>query len=594
MLSGYMNELLLSLQDASAFLMVSPAYERAKWDGVGEAVRLNILRAGQQYKGAAVPPLTLSAYRQYGKDGDATVYNLAYQMRRDGLKALALAYCVRPEEETLQRLADYIWAICEESTWTLPQHNPHARGEETAALPNVLSPWIDAPAAQTAADLAVVCQLAEEDFMRELPGLSERIELEVRSRIIQPFLARNEMEYLCGPKSEALNALSGIMMAFLTFERDRKRRWQCMRKAWQLLDKLLMQLPPDGSAPGGLNAWQETAEPVTDCLTMACYATQGRVDARREMLVQLLCHYPVLCHIGDGWFVNPGESSMRPELDGVALYRIGVAVRDAALCDLGAHLHQQKPYAGEKNQPLIHMVFDALTRGRIEREKVRPPYRKQGYLSESQLFTARMAEDETGALAAAMTGGSNGTLGCHPDAGDILLFAGGDPVLVDAGFLKDTEFHNLPTIDGQGQEYGAQRRATDASARLEEPYAMASVNLASAYPSKVQTWQRTLMLNREDGGVQLMEVFDLRDRAQVEFHFLTPCPVSLGSGYAQLREVRLKWDAALEATVDEIPVRDQMAREMFGDTLYRLTLSVPEPVQHGQYTFVFHALRTFG
>ena len=61
---------------------------------------------------------------------------------------------------------------------------------------------------------------------------------------------------------------------------------------------------------------------------------------------------------------------------------------------------------------------------------------------------------------------------------------------------------------------------------------MLSMNLACAYPPAAQlvSWQRTWMLAPSEGGLRLMDVFDLDAPGQVAFRFITPSMPRVQSG----------------------------------------------------------------
>lgn len=595
MLERYLDQLLFEMQEAAAFQLTPSIDDRAAWERLPDDWRRQLTREGERALKEPVPALYASDYMRFQRKGHRSAYSMPYLARRDLLSALVMSMAIRPDEQTEMRIADLIWAITEESSWVLPPNSPLSMGENSLPLPDIYEPLVDSAAANTALDLCLTVHLMGERLYNITPQLIQRIEYEIERRIIEPFLAARDMDWMCGSKSDAAVCLRGVLCAFLTFEADNQRRWQCMRKAWALLDRVLTALPQDGSIPGGVTAWLETVGPIMDCLNMVRTATSKRVDVRREMQLQLMCHYPVLCHIAQGWFVNPGAQSMRPSLSGPAMYRMGMAVRDGALCDLGAFLFKTQG-EGEKEPLLMHRCLNSLLRARLEQEKGTPPFRMQGYLNAQELMVARMREDDERGLALAVHGGNNGQIGGHLDVGDVMLFAHGQPVLVDAGWLDDTSFHSIPTVGSIEQITGSMSRAEDVACRLENEYAMLSMNLASLYPSEahIMNWQRSALYNRVDGTVQLIEVFDLNAFETVHFHFITPCKPTLGDRFAQLGPVRLRWEDGLKAEAEPIEQKTEPYKTMFGGMLYRLTLTTEQPVDGGEYTFALNALRTFG
>lgn len=595
MLERYLDQLLFEMKDASIFQLAPSSEDRAAWERLPEDYRRRLAVEAERIMEQPIPALYASDYMRFQRRGHRSAYASPAGMRRDMLSGLIMGQAARPSEQADNRIVDLIWAICEESSWVLPTNNPLSIGEDSLPLPDVYEPLVDAGAANTALDLCMAAQIAGERLYAITPQLLRRVAYELDRRIITPFLTARDMDWMCGSKTEAAACLRGVMIAFLSFEQDGKRRWQCMRKAWATLDWIMTRLPGDGSTPGGVSAWLETVCPIMDCLEMARTATGGRIDLRRELQVQLMCHYPVLCHVAQGWFVNPGARSMKPELSGPAMYRLGMTVRDGALCDMGAYLYRTQG-EGPREELLMHRCQNALLRARLEAERGSPPFRMQGYLNAQELMIARRQEDDEKGLALAVHGGSNGQIGGHLDVGDLMLFAHGQPVLVDAGAFEETEFHSLPVVGDCGQASGAQRRSEDVACRLEDDYAVLSMNLAGAYSPEAQimNWQRSAVYNRDEGTVQLIDVFDLGSFETVRFHFMTPCKPVLGERFAQLGPARMRWEDGLTASFREIEVKEEPWAALWGGVLYQLTLTTAEPVDRGEYTFTINALRTFG
>ena len=595
MLEKYLDELLFEMREAAVFQLAPSSGDRASWDRLPDDCRRQLDREAERALKETIPALYASDYMRFQRKGNRSAYSMPYLARREQLTALVMGAASRPDEHLDAKIADLIWAVSEESSWVLPPNSPLSLGENSLPLPDIYEPLVDSAAANTALDLCMAVHIIGERLYVLTPQLLQRIEYEIDRRIITPFLAARDLDWMCGSKNDTAVCLRGAMASFFTFERDGRRRWQCMRKAWGILDRLLMNLPQDGSIPGGVSQWQSTVEPIMDCLNMVRAATGNRIDLRREMQIQLMCHYPVLCHIAQGWFVNPGPQSMRPELSGPAMYRLGVAVRDSALCDLGAFLFRTQG-EGAKEPLLLHRCQNALLRARLEQEKGSPPFRMHGYLNAQELMLSRMNEDDERGLALAVHGGNNGQVGGHLDVGDIILFAHGQPVLVDAGWLDDTSFHSIPTVENFEQANGVMHRAEDLNVQLEEKYDMMSMNLANMYPpeARIMNWQRSAVYKRTDGTVELIDIFDLDGFQTVHFHFMTPCKPVLGERFAQLGPVRLRWQEGLTAETETIELKDEPWKSLWSGSLYRLTLTTEQPVDGGEYMFTLNALRTFG
>ena len=117
----------------------------------------------------------------------AADYEANRRVRRTMLRDLVLGSCVAPDGRYDLKLADVVWAICEETSWLLPQNNPLTLGRKGLPLPDPYSHRVDAAAAETAADLALAVQMAASRLDAVSTQLYERIELKTilfNSRVI--------------------------------------------------------------------------------------------------------------------------------------------------------------------------------------------------------------------------------------------------------------------------------------------------------------------------------------------------------------------------------------------------------------------------
>jgi hypothetical protein len=69
-----------------------------------------------------IPDVPYSLYRQFVLTGNRSNFEARFFLRRRNLAAAALGQFLRPRPELLDAVHDYLWAICEESTWILPAH----------------------------------------------------------------------------------------------------------------------------------------------------------------------------------------------------------------------------------------------------------------------------------------------------------------------------------------------------------------------------------------------------------------------------------------------------------------------------------------
>ena len=121
--------------------------------------------------------LRYSDYKRYwGKEGNTNIYKGAYFTRRFALNASAFLSLIYPEEEKyLVRLMDQIYAICDEYSWCLPEHQGKLEQNDNKR--------VDIFAAETGFALAEIYTMLGD---RLEPLIKNRIIAEIDRRIVDP------------------------------------------------------------------------------------------------------------------------------------------------------------------------------------------------------------------------------------------------------------------------------------------------------------------------------------------------------------------------------------------------------------------------
>ena len=199
-------------------------------------------------------------------------------------------------------------------------------------------------------------------------------------------------------------------------------------------------------------------------------------------------------------------------------------------------------------------------------------------------------------------GGHNGESHNHNDVGSFMLYAGDEPLIVDAGNMTYTQktfsdarytlwnvraaWHNVPLIGGREQQPG---RAHAARAVRPTPDGL-ELDIAPAYGPEagVKTCLRNLALEAGPE-LRLRERIELDAPREVTWVFLLrERPVPAGSGCVRAGRLRLRFDSDLQARVEERPVDDPRMARCFRGSLYRLMLQAPPAARHDR-TFTAQA-----
>ena len=207
-----------------------------------------------------------------------------------------------------------------------------------------------------------------------------------------------------------------------------------------------------------------------------------------------------------------------------------------------------------------------------------------------QVFAWRKA-----GLYAAIKGGNNGESHNHNDIGTFVVYADGQPIVVDMGnklytaktfgpdryTLDNTRSmnHNVPLIGDTEQVEGRERCARNVVANENG----VQMDIAGAYPEDagVKSIRRAFAVG--DGEVQIHDVIELENAQEVTWVFMLRKPPKLAAGQVTFGPLTLRHDAALEQSVTEMPVTDVRLKKNFPGSLWRLALKAKAGVSFEQH-----------
>jgi hypothetical protein len=590
------------------------AGDRAAWAQVPADVAAALVARADAWLGAEWPQLPASLFLEFAENGNRTHYEQRYFERRSRLAGLVLAECVQGRGRYLHAIADGVWHVCEETFWGLPAHSGIQR--RGVGLPDAGEPVIDLFAAETGVTLAYVHELVGDQLRTVSPLLPERIAAEVKRRILDPGLARDDFKWMgLKDKKEPLNnwtswIASSWLEANLLLEPAPERRIAATLKICGCLDGFLEDYSDDGACEEGPGYWTMSAGPYLDSLVALDSATAGAVKLTADPFVRRMGHYVLDVHVAGDWYVNYGDAHAQVHHSPPLLHRFGRATGDADLAAFGAFRAPARGIALSDQGRLARDVADVLEVARMRATAGRDALQRAAWYPALGLMTARAQGGSGRGFFLAVQAASNARSHGHHDSGSFIVFHDGRPVFVDPGveaytaktFSKDryaiwtmqSGWHNLPLVDGRMQR-GRDARDRASRVRVDDgPRATGmTMDLATAYGPEagIQTWERRIALDRDAGTVNLRETFALDRPAPVALVFVTPRrPDTAQAGVVALpadqasggRTVYLKFDArALRADVERLPLDDAGLKHEWGDALYRIRLASAQPLGAG-------------
>jgi len=596
--------------------MPYPAYaDRAGWDKfLGELKGLYIQK-GETYLGYDWQYVKTSYYLAFETTGDRMVMQNPYEANIDAVGYLLRAELAEGKGRFIPDLIDGVICFCEMTSWALSAHLV-SHQSSGRSVPDIDEPVVALRQSKVAEMLAWVWYYFHDEFDKTSPVIARRLRHELQVRMLDPFMARSDFWWMgLQDKGRTLNNWTvccsfNAMMCFMLLENDADRLADGVWKSMLCVDQLLNYAPADGACDEGPSYWKGNAGMVINYLSALQRITGGKVAALRDPFVRRMAEFYVHSCVGDEWLVSFADAHARnANTSYPVLYRFGADVQSPllkAFAARGVRLQGKVDFVSDMTPCFysIYQEFEVLPYCE-EMQHYREPVNRPScvWYPEAQFCYL----DNQHGLFLATKGGHNGESHNHNDVGSGVLFIDATPILADAGvgvytrqtFDKDrytiwnmqSQYHNLPTINGVMQRDGNRFRATDVKADTRR--LSFSADIAAAYPeeAKVKSWVRAYRLGKSE--LVIDDQFSLIEaKAPNTVNFLTwgkPSVAQEGVIAIQTEQLtaHLTYDAhQFTAAIEEIPLNDRILAHSWGPMLYRVVLTARQQPLDGSYRFV--------
>ena len=607
-LSGF----LLSREDYKPFPTIE---ERKKWDELPPILKKFWIHKGEGKINYSWPTITATQYMDYSRTGNRNIYDTASWNRRQDLASLVISECIENQGRFMDDIVNGIWCICEETFWGIPGHGYMMRRQDL--LPDVSDQIVELFSSETAALLAWTYFLLKNKLDSISIMVSERIHLEVKKRILDPYLNRTDFWWMGFNQERMLNnwnpwCNSNCLSAFLLLEDDPKRRVRAVAKTMQSLDNYIRRLHSDGGCEEGPKYWIYAGGKLFDCLELLYGVSSGKIDVYQEPLIQQMGCYLYKAFIDDSFYANFADSSAKVHIPAELAYRFGRRIGDDRLSGLGAMvLRQRREESTVDEFSAIFRLLPALFNyTEIEKYTGKTPYIRDAWLDGIQFMASREQEGSPKGLYLAAKGGHNDESHNHNDIGNFIIYCDGAPMIIDPGvvpytsksFFKErytiwtmqSSYHNLPIVNEVQQQAGRQYKADDVNYHLEDTLASLSMNIAGAYPdsAEIKSWKRTMSLIRNPHPyIEIRDNFELNHATNdITLILMTPhLPQIEGIESIVLKDknhnkIIIRYNAEIfVVSTDLIPLEDDVMREVWGNQLYRLKLKAITATNLAEY-----------
>ena len=548
--------------------------------------------AAERLLGEPVPALPATLYMEYYRTGNRTHYEAPYFARRNAVQTLLAAELTERAGRFTDLLVDYLWAVCEESTWVIPAHNAPSHGNPINCLPDAFDlgadddmRHIDLFSAATGAMMAWVYVLGGEILDPVTPVIRRRILDLLRARIFHPYYTvTGGANWWMGDRGETLNnwtpwIVSNVLTAVMLCEEDDGHRAWAVDRSMTLLDRFTRFYPEDGGCDEGPGYWGVAGASYFDCAEILSDMTGGEIDVTGHPFVGKMCNYIADFRLAGRVWANFADASHYAGADRTLAARMGRKIGSPKLT----------AYAAEKGPDGFHRFVPGSTMYRALRNLIEP------YPEEIPEVTAADAVfyPSLGVMIAkrdgfelAAKGGHNAESHNHNDVGSFLLFRGETPVFLDPGveaYSKDTFsskrytlwtmrslYHNLPALNGCEQKPGGEYRAEILSCTD----GVMETELKKAYPPEAGVESYRRRVGFDEAGFFCEDRIVFREPGRADFTLMCRESPEFDGHAFRLAEggVMAEFDGSLTPAVDAVGLEDKLQREWATDALARVRL----------------------
>lgn len=595
----------------------SPAEWKASYP---DSLLQHIIREGEAALNTEYPVVSASMAMDYMRNGDSKIrYEKNFFNRRELLWSVAMAESVEGRGRFTDKIIDGVWAVCEETFWgsTSVLHMQKAG----KGLPDAEDPVVDLYASETASLLGWIDYFNGAALDKVSPLIRRRMRYEVGRRVFTPMLTAKYF-YLTNekPNNWAPWIMSNYIHAQLIFETDEGKRAKAIAYGLHIIDKYLNGLGDDGGSDEGPGYWFRGPVCVFDALNILDDASGGKINVYDHPYIKKLGSYIYRVHIAGNNYINMGDAVPSKTPDALVLFRYGKAVKDETLLNFGSWAYHtsyntsEAPYVNGSRNSKARTLYNMEAIKACSDYKFKQPELSDSWISDIQIMSARAKNG----LFVAAYGGNNGKNHNHNDVGNVLIYDGDKPVIIDLGagaytsktfsdkrytlWFNTSPYHNLPTINGSGEATGKLYAAKNVVYNRGTAKSSVSMDIAGAYAPEtgVRKWIREVSMDKKQGVISIRDDYALTQPPEtLEQTFMTVCATDLSvPGKVRFllpgnKAVNLRYDAGLwdikKEKMDLSTTESNKFRETWADKdIWRILLICRSKQTAGVSQYIFN------
>lgn len=593
-----------------------PTYtDRAGWNQFLGDYKKDIISQGEKQLGYEWKTIKATDYMEYERSGNRRIMEDPLGANNTAIGALVLAEMAEGKGRFIDEIINGVLQACEMTSWSLSAHLTSAQHTHRA-FPDYREDIMDLVSGNMSQMLAWTYHFLHREFDKTDPAISVRLRHELQKRELDPYMLRSDFWWMAfdyKPEDMVNNwnpwCNFNALTCFLLLENDRDKLAEAVLRTMVSTDKFLNYVKADGACEEGPSYWGHAAGKLYDYLQMLSFGTGGKISLFDLPQIRYMGEYIVRSYIGNGWVVNFADASARGGGEIPLIYRYGVAVGSDMMKGYAAQMNRKTPVKPATN-------WLDMFRG-LETLRFLPALKEETTTYTTATYTWYPETEfcyfsNKNGLFIAAKGGYNNESHNHNDAGTFSLYFNTIPMLIDAGvgtytrqtfsnerysiWTMQSNYHNLPMINGVAQKFGSEYKATDV--KVDPKKQTFSANIATAYPTEagVEKWIRSYHLEKQ--ALKIEDSFVLnKNIAPNHINFLTWGKVDLSQPGKITIEVkgekaRLDYDKDLfNAEIKIITLDDPRLSNVWGPEIYRVSLIANRMQPSGTYTFTITKLK---
>ena len=590
-----------------------PTYkDRSFWDNLPANLREQYIQEAERFIKYDWPAVKATDYLEIIRSGDRR--QEVYTAPRAALMALVMGELAESKGRFIDQIVNGVWYYSEQTWWGWSAHLTVQKAPH--GLPDADEPVIDLGVGEITNILSWTWFLFKDEFDKIHPLIAKRLKDEIMKKAVIPYYERNDFWWQGLDGSRDVNNWNpwtnhNMLTAILILEDDQAKKIQGVEKVVKSLDSFINVYPNDGGCDEGPSYWGRAGASLYQCLDLLKRATNGKFDVYDNQLVKNMGSYIYKAYIEYPYFINFADADAttggRPQI----IYSYGKDINDPVMQKFGAFLAKKQDWGKEVPEGKVdEQIMQLMHLKEIENAEAEDALIFDFWLPETQVAGARDKAGTSEGYFFAAKGGHNAESHNHNDLGSCVLYFNGKPCLVDIGretytaktfsslryeiWTMQSQYHNLPKINGVDQHEGREFVATNSTFKADSKKAVFSTDIAKAYPESadVKKWVRNYSLERGKKFV-IQDDWELSKVANepTTLNFVTACKVKEKSPGILMLEgegftMEMNYNPKVVFYKIEVKEITDSGLKRYWNTITRIVLEVKNPALKGKNEIV--------